>query len=601
MLVIAALQRNWMFFAMVVPGVLMSATYAMTSLMRHRAERAASSGASPDGANAVQPPSDSGGTSAFATPARLDTSTLSSLPVLSLPTSENGPGAETEYRPLSQNLWKFCVSEWERTGDTSPRHPTVRACMGVVATQNGKNKDPVPLSLDLCSRGPHALVAGTTGSGKSMFLQSWCVSMALQYPPDKVNFILLDFKGGATFRVLHRLPHVVGFVSDLNMAHAVRALRAIEAELKRRENLIAQAGVGSVDELDDPPPRLIIVVDEFHALRFALPDYSDHLVRIAAQGRSLAMHLILSTQNPQGQVSTDMKANINLNICLRVKDRLQSMEMLGTAQAAEFTASSPGMGILNDSESVRVFRAATIDDTELIVAHIYRCLRFYGGTPPSPLFTPPLPARLTREDIPLQSEHITAEPLIGCSDDGVLLHPCLLDLASGNLAIIGPDGRGKTTLLQNIGTQLRTISLQSRLRWTVKTDHGYLDHPGLPRQRALSSISHHLACDYWLIDGADELLDPLSRDKLHEEFMQALQMKSRRVLFTLTSARYVRYPDHCSLRIVFPSGEQTSDVMAGIPAPLLRQWAPEDYEIPGRGVCLSGSGARTIQCLEHQP
>lgn len=158
--------------------------------------------------------------------------------------------------------------------------------------------------------------------------------MAVRNPPDRLHFVFLDFKGGSAFSVIERLPHTVGSVCDLDLNHAVRALRALELELRRREHLVAAERVGSIGQLQSPPPSLIVVIDEFHALNNQLPDYVDRLVRIASLGRSLGMHVIACTQNPLGQVSADMKANMALNICLRVRDGLQSIELLGDGRAA---------------------------------------------------------------------------------------------------------------------------------------------------------------------------------------------------------------------------------------------------------------------------
>ncbi len=149
-----------------------------------------------------------------------------------------------------------------------------------------------PLMLDLNRQGPHALVAGTTGSGKSVLLQSWCLALASMNGPEHLNFVFLDFKGGSAFRKLERLPHTVGSVCDLDLAHAVRALRALEAELTRREQLSAAVHASDIRDMVNPPPRLIVVIDEFHALKDQLPDYVNRLVRIASLGRSLGMYLI---------------------------------------------------------------------------------------------------------------------------------------------------------------------------------------------------------------------------------------------------------------------------------------------------------------------
>ncbi|HCQ26898.1 MAG TPA: cell division protein FtsK, partial [Bifidobacterium longum] len=227
-----------------------------------------------------------------------------------------------------------------------------------------------PLMLDLNRQGPHALVAGTTGSGKSVLLQSWCLALASMNGPEHLNFVFLDFKGGSAFRKLERLPHTVGSVCDLDLAHAVRALRALEAELTRREQLSAAVHASDIRDMVNPPPRLIVVIDEFHALKDQLPDYVNRLVRIASLGRSLGMYLIACTQNPMGQVSADMKANMSVSICLRVRDRLQSCELLGDGRAADLSPAMPGAAFCNDSEQVTAFRCATARDIDAVCRQI---------------------------------------------------------------------------------------------------------------------------------------------------------------------------------------------------------------------------------------
>lgn len=582
MLAVAVMQRNWMFMAMIVPGVVMTATYALSSAARMKQERAVQNARRHNG---------TAPTSKAANEAeKLDISPLPATNFTSMVLK-----AEPEY--TIEGLWRLVVRKW------ADRRPTLNTAVGVARGETGGEK---PFHLDILAQGPHALVAGTTGSGKSVFLQSWCISMALLASPAQLNFIFLDFKGGSTFRVLHHLPHVVGFVSDLNLAHAVRALRAIEAELNRREELVAAAGVGTVDDLKQPPARIIIVVDEFHALRYALPDYTEHLVRIASQGRSLGMNLILATQNPMGQVSADMKSNINLNICLRVRDRMQSSEMVGSGIAANLPPAASGMAIISDSESTDVFRSSRPANLKTIVAQCKRAARFCELPAPTPLFTPPLPARLD-EGPSVHGQLSLSHVLIGVSDDGVLTHLCALNLTTGNIAIVGPTGTGKTTLAHSILRKLTHIAKHHTtdqhpdavahdagnlsIRWTMYTDHGFLD--------TFVTKAHREEELAWIVDGADDLLDPLSTHPLHEPFMKALALKTTHVVFTLNSTKFLRYPEHCSTRVIFPTADRTVDAMAGIPATLLAEWNQRDYETAGRAVLLSGSVARNIQCFRQ--
>ncbi|PPF63842.1 cell division protein FtsK [Rathayibacter tritici] len=206
-----------------------------------------------------------------------------------------------------------------------------------------------PLVLDLVADGPHGLVGGTTGSGKSEFLRSFVAGLAAWNDPTRLNFVLIDFKGGAAFAACERLPHTIGTISNLDAQLADRALRALEAEMKRRQRIFAAAGEG-VDTLDaywatspaEPMPRLLLVVDEFAMLAKEHPDVLTSLVSVAAVGRTLGVHMILATQRPAGVVNDDILANTNLRVALRVQSRDDSANVIGVASAAEISRSQTG-------------------------------------------------------------------------------------------------------------------------------------------------------------------------------------------------------------------------------------------------------------------
>lgn len=206
------------------------------------------------------------------------------------------------------------------------------------------------LHVDLVADGPHALVAGTTGAGKSALLQTLVLSLALAHPPERLAVALVDYKGGASFGALAELPHVVGQVTDLDGSLAGRALAGLRAELHRRERLLADAGVTDVEELagtDAPPvPRLLVVVDEFRALADEVPTFVPGLLRLAAQGRALGIHLVLATQRPGGAVGPDLRANIALRVALRVADAAESTDVLGVGDAAAIHVDRPGRAVL---------------------------------------------------------------------------------------------------------------------------------------------------------------------------------------------------------------------------------------------------------------
>jgi S-DNA-T family DNA segregation ATPase FtsK/SpoIIIE len=206
-----------------------------------------------------------------------------------------------------------------------------------------------PFSIDLRLDGPHGLVAGTTGSGKSELLQTLIASLAVGNRPDEMTFVLVDYKGGAAFKDCANLPHTVGMVTDLDGHLTTRALESLGAELRRREHLLARAGAKDIEDYllgrgpgDEPMPRLLIVIDEFAALVAELPDFVTGLVDIARRGRSLGVHLVLATQRPAGVVSAEIKSNTNLRIALRVTDPGDSQDVVESDVAAHIAPSLPG-------------------------------------------------------------------------------------------------------------------------------------------------------------------------------------------------------------------------------------------------------------------
>jgi S-DNA-T family DNA segregation ATPase FtsK/SpoIIIE len=205
--------------------------------------------------------------------------------------------------------------------------------------------------LDLRTQGPHALVGGTTGSGKSEFLQTWIMGMATAHGPQRVTFLFVDYKGGAAFADCVRLPHCVGLVTDLSPLLVRRALKSLRAELRHREHLLNRYGAKDLLEMEmagnpETPPSLVIVVDEFAALVQEVPDFVDGVVDVAQRGRSLGLHLILATQRPAGVIKDNLRANTNLRVALRVADEDDSRDVIGTAEAAGFDPSIPGRAVV---------------------------------------------------------------------------------------------------------------------------------------------------------------------------------------------------------------------------------------------------------------
>jgi DNA segregation ATPase FtsK/SpoIIIE, S-DNA-T family len=368
-----------------------------------------------------------------------------------------------------------------------------------------------PARVDLCRAGPHALVAGTTGSGKSELLQTLIASLALAHPPDRCSFLLVDYKGGAAFAEAAALPHTVGLLTDLDGPATERALRSLRAELTRREALLAAHRVADLAALPERVDlaRLVIVVDEFATLAEELPEFVPGLVGIAQRGRSLGVHLVLATQRPGGVVSPEIRANCTLRLCLRTTDDADSRDVLGSAAAAALPVDLPGRAFLRTGtatpvalqvarvstpvpaggDEIEVHRwswplprpaaagAARTGGTDLsrLAVALGRHATVTGVPAPHRPWQPPLPDRLPAEDLDAASSTAPHRLRIGLVDhpDDQAREPLELDLGeAGGWLAVGGARSGRTTLLRTV---LREAV--SRLRPAELHVH-VLDHGG---------------------------------------------------------------------------------------------------------------------------
>ncbi len=305
------------------------------------------------------------------------------------------------------------------------------------------------LAVDLVDDGPHAIVTGMTGTGKSELLTSWIAGVAAVHPPEEVAFVLIDFKGGTAFEPLRRLPHVVAVVTDLDAEGARRGVGSLTAELRRREAALAAAGARDIGECPQPA-RLVIVVDEFAALLQEHPDLGAVFTDVAARGRALGMHLILGTQRASGIIRDALAANCPLRISLRVAEAADSRFVIGSDAAAELPggAESRGLAFVRrprdaDAQPVRIALTAEADLSAIAA-------RWQGhGAQPSP-WLPPLPTVL-----PLPAMWDDGRALLGRADEPHAQRQPWVALEPGDgLAIIGGPGSGKSTAIATLAAQL---------------------------------------------------------------------------------------------------------------------------------------------------
>ncbi|WP_344245078.1 FtsK/SpoIIIE domain-containing protein [Isoptericola hypogeus] len=326
--------------------------------------------------------------------------------------------------PSEVSLAELLAADLPATGSRGLTHGAARAAVHAWdasegwAVPLGVDADGRTVRLDLVGDGPHLLVAGTTGSGKSELLQALVLGLASRRSPRDLALALVDFKGGASFGPCSALPHVVGQVTDLDAGLAGRALAGLRAELHRRERLLADRGAADLAALaghPDAPPRLVVVIDEFRALADDLPEFLPGLLRVAAQGRSLGVHLVLATQRPAGAVSADVRANVSARVALRVVDAADSHDVVDTGAAARIRPGTPGRAVLRlgaaDPVALQCAHAGTAPSAGPVVrrAPAWRAAGYPPALPPSDLTDrPDEPGRPSEPQRPGAAERLVA-------------------------------------------------------------------------------------------------------------------------------------------------------------------------------------------------
>jgi len=463
------------------------------------------------------------------------------------------------------------LSLWEKNAC----HKSLAVPLGL----RGKD-DIVSLNLHEKAHGPHGLVAGTTGSGKSEIVQSYILSLAVNFHPHEVGFLLIDYKGGGMANLFAKLPHLLGTITNLDGSESMRALASIKSELARRQRIFNDYNVNNINQYTKlfkagestlPMPHLFIISDEFAELKKEQPDFMAELVSTARIGRSLGVHLILATQKPTGVVDDQIWSNSKFKLALKVANEGDSNEVLKTPDAARIT--QPGRAYLQvgNNEIYELFQSAYSGApySEDVVERgfdnrVYMINRLGQGVllnEDLSLVDTAEDSRLTQLDVtvnhihglynqlssvavekpwlpPLEDKIVASQPALGndvglISTTNLTIPLGMVDIPEeqrqteyshnftedGNLAAFAASGFGKSTVLMNVALSLASNNSPRLLNYFV-LDYG---NSALAQLRGLP----HTA-DYLSIDDSEKL------EKL--EKLLAEELKKRKQLFASVNA-----------------------------------------------------------------
>ena len=449
-----------------------------------------------------------------------------------------------------------------------------------------------PFAIDLVADGPHAVVVGMTGAGKSELLTSWVTSLCAAHGPDEVSFLLADFKGGTAFDALRHLPHVTGVITDLDGSGARRALQSLSAELRWREAQLVQAGARDIRDERVRMPRLVVIVDEFAALLAEHPELQAVFTDVAARGRALGMHLVLGTQRAAGVLRDALLANCPLRICLRVADAADSRVVVGTDEAASLPGGVEGRG------SALIRRAGDAAPVAVRIARAGAALiaevaaRSSDAAAPRRPWLPELPARLAHADLPPVA---AGQIVLGLADEPERQRQVPVVLGDRGLFVVGRAGSGRSTALAVIADQVA-----ANRRVQVPSD---------PEQ-AWDAVAALTSDDPWgdpavapgtvvLIDDLDAMLGgfpPEYAQAAGERLDRLVRTASARGIRVIASAQRLsgavaRIADALPRRAILPTASRMDHIAAGGDT---HDALPD---LPGRAL-LDG---RTMQWLDATP
>ncbi len=457
----------------------------------------------------------------------------------------------------------------------------------------GKN-DIVSLNLHEKAHGPHGLVAGTTGSGKSEIIQSYILSLAVNFHPHEVGFLLIDYKGGGMANLFTDLPHLLGTITNLDGSESMRALASIRSENARRQRIFGEHNVNNINnytklfragEATQPLPHLFIISDEFAELKKEQPDFMSELVSVARIGRSLGVHLILATQKPSGVVDDQIWSNSKFKLALKVANESDSNEVLKTPDAARIT--QPGRSYLQvgNNEIYELFQSAwsgapyseqvvekgfdsrvylinqlgqgellnddlsvvdsaqdsKLTQLDVTVAHVKAVYEGLGAVDVDRPWLPPLPPKLVSSSIVVDGDVGLIEACDMAVPVGMVDIPenqaqteYVHDfLADGNLGVFGAAGFGKSTVLM-------TTALTLGSRNSPRSVNFFILDFGNSALAQLRGLPH--TADYLGLDDAEKLAKLIR--------LLAEELRHRKQLFASVNAlNFAMYNEMAAQRL----------------------------------------------------